>query len=109
MEKADAVRVEQEEAEEMRQQDKRAQWEWEWAETEAELDEKEAKYIWQVNAKEIDEVWFRELVAELDLERVMGECVVEGPATTQATTQDEDIGESERDKLVGEEEPEAAA
>jgi hypothetical protein len=38
----------------------------------------------------------------------MGESVAEGPATMQVTTQDEDVGESERDELVGEEEPEAA-
>jgi hypothetical protein len=37
------------------------------------LDKEEAKYIWQVDMKEIDEDWFRELVVELDLERVMGE------------------------------------
>jgi hypothetical protein len=43
------------------------------AEKEVELDEKEVDYIWQVNAKEIDEAWFRELVVELDMERAMGE------------------------------------
>jgi hypothetical protein len=53
--------------------------------------------------KEIDEVRFRELVAELDIERVMGESVVEGPATMQ----DKEAGESKRDESV-EEEPEAA-
>jgi hypothetical protein len=46
------------------------------------LDEKEAEYIRQVNAKEIDEARFQELVGELDMERAMGESVVEGPATT---------------------------
>jgi hypothetical protein len=45
-------------------------------------------------------------VGELDLERAMGESVAEGPAMTQAMTQDEEIGESEWDELV-EEEPAA--
>jgi hypothetical protein len=62
------------------------------------LDDKEAEYTRQVNAKEIDEDQFRELVGELDLERAMGESVVEGPATMQ----DEEVGESERDKLAEE-------
>jgi hypothetical protein len=79
----------------------------EWAAKEAELDEKEAKYIRQVNTKEIDEDRFRELVAELDLERAMGESVAEGPAMTQVTTQDEEVRESEQEELA-EEEPEAA-
>jgi hypothetical protein len=48
------------------------------------------------------------LVGELDLERAMGENVTEGPATTQATTQDEEVGESEWDESA-EEEPAAAA
>jgi hypothetical protein len=48
-----------------------------------ELDEKEAELIRQVNAKEIDESQFWELVAELDLERVMGESVANGLAMTQ--------------------------
>jgi hypothetical protein len=56
---------------------------------EAELDKKEAEYIRQVNLKEIDKDRFQELVGELDLERVMGESIAEGPATTQATMQDE--------------------
>jgi hypothetical protein len=73
---------------------------------EVELDEKEAEYIWQVNVKEIDEDRFQELVGELDLERAMGESIAEGPATTQATAQDEEVGESEWDKSA-EEEPEA--
>jgi hypothetical protein len=47
-----------------------------------------------MNAKEIDEDRFRELVGELDLERAMGESIAEGPATMQATTQDEEAGES---------------
>jgi hypothetical protein len=59
MEKADAARAEQEALEEMQRQDKREQWEQEWAEKEAELDEKEAEYIKQMNAKEIDEDQFR--------------------------------------------------
>jgi hypothetical protein len=59
---------------------------------EAELDEKEAEYIRQVNVKEIGEDQFWELVAELDLERVMGESIVEGLAMTQATTQEEEAG-----------------
>jgi hypothetical protein len=66
---------------------------------EAELDEKEVEYIRQVNAKEIDEVWFQELVGELDLERAMGESIVEGPAMTQ----DEEVGESKWDELAEEE------
>jgi hypothetical protein len=57
-----------------------------------------------VNAKEINEDQFRELVGELDLERVMRESVAEGPATAQ----DEEVGESEQDELA-EEELEAAA
>jgi hypothetical protein len=61
-----------------------------------------------VNAKEIDKARFQELVAELDLERVMGESVVEGPATTQATTQEEEVRESKRDESA-EEEPELVA
>jgi hypothetical protein len=48
-----------------------------------ELEEKEAEYIQQVNAKEIDEARFWEPVAELDIERAMQESIVEGPATTQ--------------------------
>jgi DNA helicase IV len=75
MEKADAARAEQEELEEMQRQDKREQREQEWAEKEAELEEKEAKYIWQVNAKEINEARFWELVGELDFrEGDGGEC-----------------------------------
>jgi hypothetical protein len=31
----------------------------------------------------------------MDMERVMGESVAEGPTTMQATTQDEEVGESE--------------
>jgi hypothetical protein len=99
MEKAGAARTEQEKLEEMRQQDEREQW----AEKEAELDEKEAEYIRQMNAKEIDEDRSRELVGKLDLERAMGESVAEGPATTQVTMQDEEVGESEWDELAEEE------
>jgi hypothetical protein len=70
MEKADEMRAEQEQLEDMRRQDEREQQEWERAEKEAELDEKEEEYIWQMNAKEIDERRFWELVNELDLESV---------------------------------------
>jgi hypothetical protein len=85
--------------EEMQQQDKREQQEQERAEKEAELDEKEAEYIKQMNTKEIDEDWFRELIGELDLERAMGESIAEGLATMQ----DEEIGESEREESTEEE------
>jgi hypothetical protein len=102
IEKVDAARAEQDMMDELRLQEERAQQEEEQAAKEAELDEKEAEYIQQVNMKEIDEDQFRKLVAELDLERVMGESVAEGPAMTQ----DEEVGESEWDKSV-EEEPEA--
>jgi hypothetical protein len=51
-------------------------------ETEAELEEREAEYIRQVDAKEIDEEWFWELVGELDMERAMTESITEGLATT---------------------------
>jgi hypothetical protein len=61
---------------------------------EAELDEKEAKYIQQINTKGINEAWFQELVSELDLERVMRESIVEGPAMMQAMTQEKEVGES---------------
>jgi hypothetical protein len=93
MEQADAMRAEQEELEEMRQQDEVEQRER--AEKEAEWEEKEAELIRQVDAKEIDDERFRELVNELDLERAMAESVAEGLATTQATTQDGEVGESE--------------
>jgi hypothetical protein len=75
---------------------------------EVELEEKEDEYIQQLDVKEINEDKFQELIGELDLERAMGESVTEGPATMQATTQDEDVRESERDESV-EEEPAAAA
>jgi hypothetical protein len=75
---------------------------------EAELDEKEAEYIRQVNAKEINGDKFRELVGELDLERAIGESITEGLATTQATMQDKEIRESMQDKSA-EEEPAVAA
>jgi hypothetical protein len=45
---------------------------------------------------------FWELIGELDLERAMAESVVEGPATMQATTQDGEAGESEREESVEE-------
>jgi hypothetical protein len=53
--------------------------------------------------KEIDEDKFRELIGELDLERAMGESVTEGPETMQATMQDKEIGESEREESAEEE------
>jgi penicillin-binding protein 1A len=135
MEKADVARVEQEIMDELRLQEERAQRQEEQAakkaeldkkeaeldkkeaeldkkkaeldKKEAELDKKETEYIQQVNAKEINKDQFWKLVAELDLERAMGESVVEGLATTQATTQDKEVGESEQDELA-EEEPEVA-
>jgi hypothetical protein len=64
--------------------------------------------IKQVNAKEIDKSQFWELVAELYLDRAMGESVANGPVMTQVTMQDKDVGESKQDESVGEEEPEAA-
>jgi hypothetical protein len=60
-----------------------------------------------LEAKEIDEEKFRELIGELDMERAMAESVVEGPVTTQATTQDGEVGESEQEESV-EEEPAVA-
>jgi hypothetical protein len=98
MEQADTMRAEQEALEEMRRQDEREQREWERAEKEAEWEEREAEYIRQVDAKEIDEEKFRELVNELDLERAMAESVAEGLAMAQATTQDEEVGESGRNR-----------
>jgi hypothetical protein len=103
MEQVDVMRAEQEELEEMRRQDEVEQRERERAEKEAEWEEREAELIWQVDAKEIDDEWFRELVNELDLERAMAESVAEGPATTQ----DREVGESEREELA-EEGPAAA-
>jgi hypothetical protein len=107
MEQADAMRAEQEELEELRRQDEVEQREREWAEEEADWEEREAELIRQVEAKEIDDERFRELVNELDLERAMAESVAEGPATTQATTQDGEVGESEREESA-EEVPAAA-
>jgi hypothetical protein len=57
----------------------------------------------QLDVKEIDEEQFRELVGKLDLERAMGESVVEGPATMQ----DKEVGESEQEESA-EEEPAVA-
>jgi hypothetical protein len=102
-----AARVEQEMMDKLQLQEERAQREEEQAAKEAELDEKEAEYIRQVNAKEINEDRFQELVAKLDLERAMGESVAEGPAMTQAMAQDEEVGESKWDESA-EEAPEAA-
>jgi hypothetical protein len=91
MEQVDAMRAEQEELEEMRRQDEVEQQERERAEKEAEWEEREAELIQQVEAKEINDERFRELVNELDLERAMAESVAEGPATMQ----DEEVKESE--------------
>jgi hypothetical protein len=107
IEKADPARAEQDVIDKLQLQEERAQREEEQVAKEAELDEKEAQYIQQVNAKEIDKAWFQELVGELDLDRAMGENIVEGLAMTQAMTQDEEVGESEWDESV-EEEPEVA-
>jgi hypothetical protein len=82
MERVDKMRAEQEALEEMRRQDERAQREREWAEKEVELEEKEAKYIRLLDEKVINEDKFRELIGELDMERVMGESVMEGLAMT---------------------------
>jgi hypothetical protein len=100
------ITAEQDAMDEEQIQAERAQREEERAAKEAELDKKEEEYIWQLNGKEIDENKFRELIGELDLERALGESVAEGPATTQATTQDEEVGESEREESA-EEEPAA--
>jgi hypothetical protein len=106
MEKADETRAEQEQLEELRRQDEREQREQERAEKEAakevELDEREEEYIRQLGAKEIDEKEFRESINELDLERAMALSVAEGLATMQVTTQDEEVGESEREELAEE-------
>jgi hypothetical protein len=102
MEKADAARVEQDMMDKVRLQQEEER-----VAKEAELDEKEAEYIRQVNVKEIDKDRFWELVAELDLERAMGDSVAEGLAMMQATMQDEEVGESKWDKSA-EEEPEVA-
>jgi hypothetical protein len=107
MEQADVMRVEQEALEEMRRQDEEEQREREREEKEAEWEKREAEFIRQVETKEIDDERFRELVNELDLERAMAESVAEGPATTQATTQDGEVGESEWEESA-EEEPAAA-
>jgi uncharacterized protein YqcC (DUF446 family) len=95
MDRADAMRVEQEAMEEEQFQAERAQREEERAAKEAELEKIEEEYIRQLEAKEIDEEKFREFIGELDMERAMAESVAEGPATTQATTQDGEVGESE--------------
>jgi hypothetical protein len=55
-----------------------------------------------LDAKEIDEERFRDLIGELDMERAMAESVAEGPATTQATMQDGEAGESEWEELAEE-------
>jgi hypothetical protein len=107
MERADMMRAEQDTIEEEQFQAEQAQQEEERAAKEAELEKREEEYIKQLDAKQIDEERFRELIGELDLERATAESVVEGPATTQATTQDEDAGESEREESA-EEKPVAA-
>jgi hypothetical protein len=101
MEKVDTARAEQDVMDDLQLQQERAQQEEEQAAKEAELEEKEAEYIRQLDVKEINEDRFWELVGELDLERAMGESVTEGPATTQAMTQDKEVGESERDECKG--------
>jgi hypothetical protein len=103
MEKADEMRAEQDAMDEEQLQAERAECEQKHAAKEAELEETEDKYIKQLAAKEINEDRFRELIGELDLERAMGKSVMEGPATMQATTQDEDVGESEREVSAEEE------
>jgi hypothetical protein len=103
MERADVMKVEQDAMEEERYQVEWAQREEERAAKEVELEKKEEEYIRQLDAKEIDEGRFRDLIGELDLERAMAESVAEGPATMQATTQDKDVGESEREVSVEEE------
>jgi hypothetical protein len=99
MEQVDAMRAVQEDLDEMRRQDEREQQ----AEKEAEWEKREAEFIQQVDAKEIDDERFQELVNELDLERAMAESVTEGPATTQATMQDEEARESEQEESAEEE------
>jgi hypothetical protein len=88
MERENTMRAEQDVIEEERFQVERAQHKEERAAKEVELEKKEEEYIWQLDAKEIDEHKFRELIDELDLERAMAKSVAEGPVTTQATTQD---------------------
>jgi hypothetical protein len=66
MEKADEMRAEQDVMDEERLQAERAERKQERAAKEAELEEKEDEYIKQLNTKEIDEDWFRELIGELD-------------------------------------------
>jgi hypothetical protein len=95
----DGCPLTQEALEEMRRQDEREQREQEQAEKEVELEEKEAKYIQQLDGRVINTEKFRELIGEFDMERAMGESVAEGPATTQ----DEEIGESKQEELADEE------
>jgi hypothetical protein len=99
MEQADAMRAVQVDLDEMQRQDEREQR----VEKEAEWEKREAEFIRQVEAKEIDNERFRELVNE----RAMAESVAEGPVTTQVTTQDEEVGESEWEESA-EEEPAVA-
>jgi hypothetical protein len=81
-EQADTMRAEQDAIDKEQIQAERAEREQECAAKEAELEVREDEYIKQLDAKEIDEEWFRELVNELDLERAMAESIAEGPATT---------------------------
>jgi hypothetical protein len=103
MERADAMRAEQDAIEEERYQVERAECEQEHAAKEVQLEAREDEYIKQLDAKKIHEEHFRELIGELDSERAMAESVAEGPAMTQETTQDEDAGESEREESAEEE------
>jgi hypothetical protein len=107
MERTDAMRAEQDVLEEECYQAEQVQQEEEQAAKEAELEKKKEEYIRQLDVKEIDEEKFRELVDELDVERAMAESITEGPAMTQAMTQDEEVGESEWEELA-EEEPAVA-
>jgi hypothetical protein len=67
------------------------------------LEVREEEYMKQLEVKEIDKEKFRELIGELDMERAMAESIAEG----QATMQDREAGESEREESA-EEEPAAA-
>jgi hypothetical protein len=80
MERADTMRAEQDVMDEEQLQAERAQWEEEQAAKEAVLEEKEEEYIKQLDAKQIDEEWFRELIGEIDLERAMAKSITKGPA-----------------------------
>jgi hypothetical protein len=68
IDRANVMRAEQDVMEEEQYQAEQAQHEEERAAKEVELEKKEEDYIKQLDAKEIDEEQFRELVNELDLE-----------------------------------------